>query len=229
MNCKITYKDLVEAWGEQEFNIFVNGAHLNSLFALNENNVVNKDIENITGSKVSIGLIEFIEMVLNDPTIKNPLTMQAFTMSEINHYLRDLFSKLVLEGTLTYTKRLYNYKAVDHSYTSKTQMITQTNDLISDYLNSLDFSKICYIEKNGWRKYLPFDSTDEERKFAFVHPYTGVEERFDTKNELDDRINSLKNIFENEYTQNLNKNIKEEVSIELNEEITIKAWIPYNA
>ena len=53
MNCKITYKDLVEAWGEQEFNIFVNGAHLNSLFALNENNVVNKDIENITILKES--------------------------------------------------------------------------------------------------------------------------------------------------------------------------------
>ena len=143
--------------------------------------------------------------------------------------IKDLFSKLVLEDTSTYTKRLYNYKVANRLYTSKTQMITETKNSISSYLNSLDFSKVCYIEKNGWKKYLPFDSTDEEKKFAFVHPYTGVEERFDTKNKLDDRINILKNIFKNEYTQNLNKNMKEEVSIQLNEEISIKAWIPYNA
>tara|TARA_R110002050_G_scaffold43565_2_gene104252 strand:- start:2308 stop:2961 length:654 start_codon:yes stop_codon:yes gene_type:complete len=125
-------------------------------------------------------------------------------------------------------KSLYNYRITDSVYTTKKSFLEAIDTAVDDYVNDLDFRKICSIPIDGGVQYVDLDYQSEDKLYNVCIPTTGESVTYNTSDECDQGINTYKSLIGESFKAQVLASCGEQIQLALTSDVQIKVWKKYN-
>jgi hypothetical protein len=125
-------------------------------------------------------------------------------------------------------KSLYNYRITDDVYKTKKSFLEAIDTAVDDYVNDLDFKKICSIPIDGGVHYVDLDYQSEDKLYNICIPTTGEMVTYNTSDECDKGINTYKSSIGESFKAQILSSCGEQIQLALTSDIKINAWKKYN-
>ncbi len=125
-------------------------------------------------------------------------------------------------------KSLYNYRITDDVYKTKKSFLEAIDTVVDDYVNDLDFKKICLIPIDGGAQYVDLDYQSEDKLYSICIPTTGEMVTYNTSNECDEGINTYKSSIGESFKAQVLANSSEQIQLALTSDVQINVWKKYN-
>jgi len=125
-------------------------------------------------------------------------------------------------------KSLYNYRIADDVYKTKKSFLEAIDITVDDYVNDLNFKKICSIPIDGGVQYVDLDYQSEDKLYNICIPTTGEMATYNTSDECDKGINTYKSSIGESFKAQILASCGEQIQLALTSDVKINVWKKYN-